>query len=245
MNRPTTIALVLLLGATLPATAFAADAKDKPAAATKLKKNQAWVAPDWEARAIKAIAIAPLRSIERNPEAEALGKRGLETALAGQPYRFRSSTTIAEAIRAAKADAAWSAGFTAAAKGAPLDTASARALREALSSDAILFSSVTGWQRYVVDEQTRGASFTQVGVDAVMYGLTDGTVVWRGSFVEKLDGPYNEPQTDPSTSRDPSGYSGRKTALEPPSYDEAVLKVMTRLAGSLPRPSAPAAPAKS
>ena len=196
MKRTTAISLALVLAfasaSGLTTSARAADvAKDKPAA--KLKKNQTWVAPDWEARAIRSIAVAPMRSVDRNAEAEALARKGLEAALAGKPYRFRPAQTFMESVKRGNAEPAWTAASAAAAKSAPFDTTSASTLKTALTSDAVLVATVTNWQRYVVDEQTRGASFTQVGVDLAMYSLADGALVWRGSFVEKGDGPYNEP----------------------------------------------------
>lgn len=243
MNRPTAPALALAVAVAFLAVAAApaqaadeAKAKAKPAA--KLRKNQAWVAPDWEARAIKSIAIAPVRSVERNVEAETIARRGLESALADRPYRFRPVSSIMEAVKLEKADAAWAAAVGAATKGAPLDSASTGAVRAALTTDGLLFTQVTHWQRYVVDEQTRGASFTQVGIDAVLYSLADGAVVWRGSFVEKGDGPYNEPQTGDRDTRDPSGnLNARKAALEPPAFEEVVEKLMGRVAGALPKPA--------
>lgn len=237
------LALALSARSELPARA-ADTANDKPAA--KLKKNQVWVTPDWEARAIRSIAIAPLRSVERDAAAEALARRGLEAALAGKAYRFRPAGTVPDLVQRARADAAWAAAAAAAGKGAPLDSASARALREALSADAVFFSSVTNWQRYIVDEQTRGASFTQVGLDAALYSLTDGAIVWRGNFVEKGDGPYNEPLGGEGSTRDPSGYAtGRRAVLEPPAYEEVVQKLMNRVTTALPRPAGatPASPA--
>lgn len=232
--------LALTLGPAPPPARAADAAKGKPLA--KLRKNQAWIAPDWDARGIKSIAIAPLLSLERNPEAEAITRRGLEAAFAGKPYRFRGSGTVHEAVHAAKADAAWTAATAASKGGAPLDSATARALHAALSADAVFFGSVTNWQRFIVDEQTRGASFTQVGVDFALYSLVDGAVVWRGTFVEKGDGPFNEPQRGDVTPRDPSGYSGRRAALEPPTYQEVVEKLMVRIAGALPKPAAATAP---
>jgi hypothetical protein len=235
---PAVLAVVALAAA--PATpAAAADAKP----AVKLKKNQAWVAPDWNSRGIRSIAIAPLRSVERNPEAEALARRGLEAALAGRPFRFRGAGTILEAVKLGRAEAPWAAAVAAAAKGAPLDSATAGPVGAALRTDALLFTSVTHWQRYVVDAQTRGSSFTQVGVDAVLYSLADGAVVWRGSFVEKGDGPYNEPQSGDRDLRDPSGnLEARKSSLEPPAYEVVIEKLMERVAAALPRPApAPAA----
>jgi hypothetical protein len=234
------VSVSLLALAAAPARA-ADEAKAKPAA--KLKKNQAWVAPDWEARGIKSIAIAPLGSVERSVEAETIARRGLEGALAGRPYRFRPVSSILEAVKLGKADAAWAAAVAASTKGAPLDSASAGAVRAALGTDGLLLTQVTNWQRYVVDEQTRGASFTQVGVDVLLYSLADGAIVWRGSFLEKGDGPYNEPQSGDRDTRDPSGnLNARRASLEPPAFEEVVEKLMERVAGALPKPATPPAP---
>ena len=246
MSRSAPRSLALALGLVLAAVAPAAPAADAPAAAkpaARLKKNQVWVAPDWEARGIRSMAIAPLRSVERNVEAEAMARRGMEGAFHARGIRFRGAGSILESVQRSRADAAWAAAVAAAAKGAPLDSASAAALKEALSSDALLFASLTSWQRSIVDEQTRGSSFTQVGLEATMYSLADGAVVWRGHFVEKGDGPYNEPPTGDAATRDPSGYSGRRAALEPPGYEEVVEKLMIRVAAALPK-SASAAAAK-
>lgn len=238
------VALVAAALAVAPSgVAGAADRKpDKP---VKLKKNTAWVVPDWEARGIRTIAIAPIRSVGRDPEAETLTRRHLENALAGRSYRYLGAGSIMETVKRGEVEPAFVAAGDAFTAEAPIDTASARALGEKLQTDAFLFTNVTNWQRYVVDENTRGASFTQVAVDVVLYSLADGAIVWRGSFQEKGDGPYNEPQTRAgNTERDPgSNAFGRSSSLEPPTYEEVLDKLMARVAAALPKPAPAAKPA--
>jgi hypothetical protein len=213
-----------------------AAAADKPA---KPKKNQAWVAPDWDARAIRTIAFTPVRSNDHNPESEALVRRFLEAELADRSIRIAGQGAVLEAVKRGGADASLRAAHGAFGRGAPLDTTSARILQGALGNDAILLTNVTNWQRYVVDENTRGQSFTQVAVDVALYALADGAIVWRGSFQEKGDGPYNEPRSADAPTRDPgSNAFGSKGALEPPAFEEVVEKLATRIAATLPKPAA-------
>lgn len=212
-----------------------AAAAGKPA---KLKKNQAWVAPDWDARAIRSIALTPPRSVERNVEAEALTRRMLESALADRAYRYVGSGSIFEALKRDAAEPAYRAAEGAFGGARAIDTTSAHRLHASLGADALLFTNLTNWQRYVVDEHTRGASFTQVAVDVVLYSLADGAIVWRGSFQEKGDGPYNEPQSADAPTRDPgANMVGGKAALEPPAFEEVVEKLMTRVVAALPKPA--------
>jgi len=105
--------------------------------------------------------------------------------------------------------------------------------------DAILFSNLGTWTRQVVDVNTRGQSFTQVGGDFALVSLKDGAIVWRGSFLEKGDGPYNDPNTAEVTERDATGNStARQAQLEPPSYREVLEKLVNRVRGTLPKPPA-------
>ena len=77
------------------------------------------------------------------------------------------------------------------------------------------------------------------GRDIALVSLKDGAIVWRGSFLEKGDGPYNDPNTAEVTERDATGNSTAKQAqLEPPSYREVLEKLANRVRGTLPKPPA-------
>jgi hypothetical protein len=219
----------------------ASKADEKP---VKLKKNQAWVAPDYAAARVNAIAIAPVSSFDRNPESEKLVRQAVEPELAALKYRFVGQNTAMDRVRRGGAEKAMEALHAAYLAGAPLDTAQTHAVQVLLGTDALLFGHVSQWQRYVVDPSTRGQSFTQIGVDAAMYSLADGRPLWRGSFQEKGDGPYNDPSVQQTTERDPGGNAvGRKGQLDPPPFEEVLLKLAARVAKAMPPAAAPVEPA--
>jgi hypothetical protein len=214
--------------------AVAAKAEEKPA---KLKKNQAWVAPDFAAHGVRSIAFAPVSSFDRNPEAEKYVQQMIEPGFAQLKYRFIGQAQTMDRVRRGEVVKALEALHASYLAGATLDTAQARVIAEQVGADALLFSHVSQWQRYVVDEQTRGQSFTQLGVDMALYSLKDGRPLWRGNFQEKGDGPYHDPNVAPPVDRDPGGNAvGRKAQLEPPSYPEVLEKLVGRAVKSLPPP---------
>jgi hypothetical protein len=145
-------------------------------------------------------------------------------------------------VRRGQAEKAMAALHTASLQGAPLDTVAAHAVAAQVGADAILFSNVNQWQRFVVDASTRGQSFTQVGLDVVLYSLKDGRPLWRGNFQEKGDGPYNDPSLQTSPERDPGGNSvGKRGQFEPPAFPEVLEKLAERIAKAMPPPPADAA----
>jgi len=172
-----------------------------------------------------------------------LPRRALENALAERGFKLLPGGSILATADRGGATAAIDAATKAFDAGAMLDTTSTAALRRALGTDALLLTNLRQWKRYVVDEYTRGASFTEVGIDAGMFSLVDGQAIWRGSFLEKMDGPYNEPQRGDQDVRDPGRNSKATAALEPPLYEEVLDKLMLRVAGTLPKPVAAPAPA--
>lgn len=244
------VALVAALACAAPLVlavvdpAFAADER-KPTPTTKLKKNQAVLADDWAQRGIRSIAVTPVRMLDGDEQALALTRRALENALADRGFKLLGGASILSTADRGDATPALEAATKAFDAGTPLDTVSAAALHGALHTDALLLTNLRQWKRYVVDEYTRGASFTEVGVDVGMFSLADGQMIWRGSFLEKMDGPYNEPARGDQDVRDPGRNSKATAALEPPLFEEVLDKLMLRVAGTLPRPAAaaPAAPA--
>ena len=233
-----------LLGFTLLAVAFAAHHahaadKDKDKAA-KVKKNQAWVAPDFAGYGIKTIGLAPVSSLDHNEANEREFRNALENGfgtLAG--YQLQSTSWFVDGARKAGASNAVAALEKTALAGTSTDTTVAAALTGKLQVDAILYARLNTWTRQVVDADTRGQSFTQVGGDFALVATKNGAVIWRGTFVEKGDGPYNDPNTAEVTQRDATGNSTAKQAqLEPPSYQEVLEKLVNRVRGTLPTPPA-------
>jgi hypothetical protein len=226
---PVLLALALLV----PAASSAADVK----AAAKVKKNQAWVAPDFAAYGITTIGMAPVSSIDHVEENERLFKGAIETGFGTlEGYKLQGTSWFLDGVRKAGATAQLAALEKTALAGMPSDTAVVEALKGKVHVDAILFSRLSTWTRQVVDVNTRGQSFTQVGGDFALVSMKDGAVVWRGSFLEKGDGPYNDPNAGEVTERDATGQSTAKAAqLEPPSYREVLEKLSNRVRATLPK----------
>jgi Ni/Co efflux regulator RcnB len=236
------IAVTLLVCAlAAPVTrAHAEDAKKTDSKPVKLKKNQAYVAPNLADYKLVSFALAPVTSLDRNVDAEKMVRQASEAAFSGTKYKLQGSSYVMELVRKSGVEPQFNAISKAAAQGAVPDSASLGAVSRQVPAQAILFSNVTQWQRLVVDASTRGQSFTQVGGDFVLVSLKDGTALWRGSFLEKGDGAYNDPNIAETTERDATGQStARQAQLEPPSYIEVVEKLMTRVAGTLPKPATP------
>jgi hypothetical protein len=234
-----------LLGVTLalaaaPRAGHAADTKAaKPA---KIKKNQAWVAPTFAAYGITTIGMAPVTSIDHVEENEKQFRNAVETGFGIlDGYKLQGSSWFMESVRKAGAVPALTAMEKAALAGAPTDSATLATLQGKLQVEAILFSRLSTWTRLVVDPNTRGQSFTQVGGEFALVSLKDGAVVWRGGFLEKGDGPYNDPGSSEAVERDAGGNStARMSMLEPPSYREVLEKLASRVSATLPKAPQPA-----
>ena len=226
------VALLILA----PAASHAADAK-----APKPKKNQAYLAPDFAGYNVTTIGMANVSSFDRNADNEREFRNAIETGFGTLPgYKLQSVTWFMDGARKAGVADLLPKLENSALAGAPTDTATVNAIAGKMQVDAILFSRLSTWQRQVVDPNTRGQSFTQVGGDFALVSTKDGAILWRGNFVEKGDGPYNDPNTAEVTERDATGNSTAKQAqLEPPSYREVLEKLANRVRGTLPsRPAA-------
>lgn len=226
--------LLVVLLAFAPMVAQAADKPKKP------KQNQAVVVPNFAEYGIVAIGMAPVTSFEHNEANEREFRNAVETGFGTLPgYKLQQTSWFIDGVRKAGATNALAALEKTALAGAPSDTAAIAALQGKVQVDAILFSRLGTWTRQVVDINTRGQSFTQVGADFALVALKDGAIVWRGNFLEKGDGPYNDPNTAEVTERDATGNStARQAQLEPPTYREVLEKLVNRVRGTLPKPPA-------
>lgn len=246
---PSAVGAGILAGLLLASTAAVAVASDKdekkPA---KLKKNQAYVAPDFAARGIKRIALAPPTAIENSKpeEVEKLATQAFGAAFQSLGYQIVPPTYLREqGAKGEVNDELASLYKSFLAGGGSLDTVAAHAVALKIPVDAILYSHMTTWQRVLIDPYTRGQSFTQLGGDMALYSLADGAVLWRGAFQEKMDGPYNEPMGGDAAQIDPSGNAAKAARLEPPGFPEVLQKLAQRAAGTMPKAAADAAaPAK-
>jgi len=227
----------LLLVVLLAFAPVAAHAADK---APKAKKNQALVAPNFAEYGIVSIGMAPVTSFDHNEANEREFRNAVEIGFGTlEGYKLQQTSWFIDSVRKAGATNALAAIEKTAFAGTTSDTAALAALQGKVQVDAILFSNLNTWTRQVVDVNTRGQSFTQVGGDFALVSLRNGAVVWRGGFLEKGDGPYNDPNTAEVTERDATGNStARQAQLEPPSYREVLEKLVNRVRGTLPKPPA-------
>ena len=226
---------LLVLG-TRPAPA--ADVK-----APKVKKNQAYVAPGFASYGVITVGMAPVSSFDHVEENEKLFRQAVESGFGTMDgYRFQSMSYFIDEVRKGGVINQLAAIEKAGLAGLPSDTAAVDTVALKTNVQAVLFSRLSTWQRLVVDPNTRGQSFTQVGGDFALVSLKDGVVLWRGSFQEKGDGPYNDPSAGEATERDATGNSVAKQAqLEPPSFREVLEKLISRVSATLPKAPAPAA----
>jgi hypothetical protein len=216
---------------------LAADAKPP-----KPKKNQAYVAPDFAAYGVITIGMAPVSSFDHVEENEKLFRQAVEPGFGNmEGYKFQAPSYFMDVVRKGGVSDQLAAIEKAGLAGLPSDTAAAAAVGLKTHVQAVLFSRLTTWQRLVVDPNTRGQSFTQVGAEFALVSLKDGAVLWRGAFQEKGDGPYNDPNAGEVTERDATGNSTAKQAqLEPPSFREVLEKLISRVRATLPPAPAPA-----
>jgi len=230
------LALVVAHAASFPAQAADEKAAKKP----KLKKNEAIVTPAWAAIGVTSITLAPVRSLAGDEQALRLTRSAIEHALHDRGFKVFPAGNVLSTIDRDGTKGAYEAAIRAFEGEAALDSVNAAALGSSFRTDALFIANLNQWQRYVVDEYTRGASFTQVGIDGTVFSLKDGTVLWRGSFQEKMDGPYNEPQRGDLDARDPGRNSQKKADLEPPLFEEVLDKLMLRTTNAMPKPKAAA-----
>lgn len=238
--RSTLASAGIALAIAVAAAPRAGDAADVKAA--KVKKNQAWVAPGFATYSVTAIGMAPVSSIDHVEDNEKQFRNALESSFGMlDGYKLQGWSWFGDAVRKANAMPALAALERSAFAGARGDSASLAALKGKVHVDAILFSRLSTWTRMVVDPNTRGQSFTQVGGDFALVSLKDGALLWRGSFAEKGDGAYNDPNSAEVTERDAGGNStARQARLEPPSYREVLEKLAGRVSATLPKAPAPA-----
>jgi len=218
--------------------ALAADAKPP-----KVKKNQAYVAPGFLSYGVITIGMAPVSSLDHVEENEKLFRQAVEPGFGNmEGYKFQAMSYFIDEVRKGGVSDQLAAIEKAGLAGLPSDTAAVDMVALKTNVQAVLFSRLSTWQRLVIDPGTRGQSFTQVGGDFALVSLKDGAVLWRGSFQEKGDGPYNDPGVGEVTERDATGNSVAKQAqLEPPSFREVLEKLISRVSATFPKAPAPAA----
>ena len=230
------------------------------APAAKKGKTERFLHKDYASFEVQSIGVMPLAFLvqvnlrEQEEDPVEVVRRQVERAIRPSGYKFTDARSFQTAAKTAGAAGAWSALDAKWRTSGELDSTSLKALGAAKLADAILAGMVTTWNRMTIDPGVAGQSITEVGMVTALYSTRTGELLWRDSYLEKGEGPYNNPGSGYVTGVQGSslGNTARtSTALDPPSYDEIMQKVGKRLEKTFPpaskvapkpAPGGPAAP---
>lgn len=216
----------------------------------KKSKGESYVHPDFAGFRVQKIGVLPVTMLQPAAGASTIVQRHVEHALATTGYRFLGEASLRSTARSAGAaeqidalEGTWKRSGT-------LDSTALRALGQVRVADAALASMITTWERQTIDFNVTGSSFTQIGVRLALYSTHTGELLWSGVFLEKGEGPYNNPgENVVGVSRFGLTPEARtSTALDPPSFEEVATKIEKQIRDAFPpagKAGAETAPAKS
>lgn len=211
------------------------------------KTTDRYVHPKFADFQVRSIAVLPVAVRHPVDQASDIMGRQLERALAPVGYRWISTAMLRTSLRTAEGSAEIDALVERLRRTGALDTTSVRAFGAATSTDALLATMVTTWEREIIDLTQTGQSMTQIGLTAFLYSARTGELLWSRRFQVKGEGPYNNPGEGSSLlGVSSSGLSTAapraSTSLDPPGYEEMASKLAVQLRDVLPAPPKPAAP---
>ncbi|HKQ58213.1 MAG TPA: hypothetical protein VJY35_10140 [Candidatus Eisenbacteria bacterium] len=239
MNRNQRIAALLcvaLLGA-FAAMAYGADKKEK-------KLDVFWTHPDIASHPLRSIALMPLATFDGNLKAEK------EVEIAWGPvarqigYRWYYSTMSKDLLRRAfGGDSVLSAMRTQILKEGRVDSLAARRLCAALHTSAVLIMRADLWEQVQMEWNQTGKPWTRVQLKAALVDSA-GSLLWTASGTETAEGPMHNAdsgtlgvKSSGLTTENVTGQGGA------PSFQEALVPLLTRWAPSFPPPQAAPPPA--
>jgi len=151
-------------------------------------------------------------------------------------YKFIAPATVEYAVSKTSSMEAYQKMLRAYAMSDKPDMAYLKPLAQELQCDAFLIPVVDLWQKDEVDIKENSTPATYVGATITVISAVDGSVLFRASDEDYLEGASNE-TGDRSLVTSPSGavYSdlGAKTHRAPP-FEDVAVKVATSLALGLP-----------
>jgi hypothetical protein len=222
-----------------------------PAAAARKEPAERFLRPDYASFQVKSIAVLPVVSLTpvtvRGRENDPIEIMGIhqERALAPIGYRFLGQGLFRSAAKAAGADSAVAKLVSGWQTRGELDSTALKAVGATGVADALLAAMVTVWDRNTIDPSVAGQSMTQIGVRMALYSTRTGELLWRDTFLEKGEGPYNNPGESNVTGLTRTGLTPSaqtSTALDPPTYDDVAVKLEKKIrTGFPPVPKAPVA----
>lgn len=236
--------LVAAVAALAVPVALAALVSDTPAA--KKSKTDNYLSPDYASYQVQSIALLPVDILvpvnmsQQEEDPVVLVRRYLERGLRPTGYTFVS----ASGLRAAAKSTGLTESYEALVKDwhtkGELDTTALKALGGARVADAVLAPMITTWNRSTIDPSVAGQSITEIGLLLALYSTRTGALLWRESYLEKGEGPYNNPGTGggyvTGVQGSTLGNTARtSTALDPPTYGEIVTNVSKKVEKSFPK----------
>lgn len=213
------------------------------APAAKKSKTERFLHKDFASYGVQSVGLMPVAMLvqvnrrEQDEEPTDLVRRHVERAVRPSGFKFmdeRGLRAVAKAAGAAEALDALEGSWR---KSGELDTTALKALGTAKVADAVLATMVTTWNRATIDPGVAGQSITEVGLLLSLYSTRTGELLWRDMYLEKGEGPYNNPGSGYVTGVQGSslGNTARtSTALDPPTYDEIVSKVDKKIEKTFP-----------
>jgi hypothetical protein len=210
-------------------------------------KSDGYLHPQYASFQVRSIGVLPLVTLaaitpqRREDDPIQIVRSHVERALAPTGYRFMEESQLRAATRATGADSLLRALETSWRKSGVLDSTALKATGQARVVDAMLGVMVTTWERNTIAYDVVGQSITQIAVLLALYSTRTGELLWRDSFLEKGEGPYNNPDEGGSNvtgvASGALGTSARtSTSLEPPSFDEVATKLEQRIQRGFPPP---------
>jgi hypothetical protein len=235
------------------ALALAALAAAGVAAAAKGPRtvDNIWVHPRYPSFDVRSIAMLPPASFERDFDAERQVQGQSGRALVGSGYRWVSSLTTREIVRAsASGDSLLKAVNARVLADGRVDSLTAGLLCRMVRTDAVMSVRVDQWTQVAIEPGQSGKPWTTVQLHAALVDST-GSLLWSASGSETVEGlQYDPAQADAehsgSAGTRESGLHGSTAAGAPPPYSDVLDRLLTRWAKQFPaRPaSADSAAAK-
>jgi hypothetical protein len=227
------------LGAVAAASVALSLAAGVPSAAKKPKQEARFLHPKYADFQVRTIAVLPLATPSQDEDADKITRRSMERALSGTGYRFLTTGSFISAAKAAGLEAEARALETQWRGRGSLDTTALRSIGRATIADAVLAVQATTWERFLIDYNVSGQSFTQITWAMSLYSTKTGERLWANVFSDKGEGPYNNATGGENVTGVQGGGGLRpqartSTSLDPPTFEEVAAKLEPKVKSGFP-----------
>ena len=204
-----------------------------------------WAHPRYASFNVQSIAMLPPESFERDFDAERQVQGQSGRALVGSGYRWVSSLTSREILRASPGgDSLLKVVNTRVLADGRIDSLTAGVLCRRLRTSAVMSVRVDQWTQVSIEPGQSGKPWTTVQLHASLVDAT-GALLWSASGSETVEGlQYDPAQADAEHSGTAgtreSGLHGSTAAGAPPPYSDVLDRLLSRWAKQFPARPAPA-----